>query len=113
MLADESVGLVTIGDLGDPLDIHPTNKLDVGNRAAIYVEGMLYGKDIVYSGPIYKAMTIEDNKIIVSFDHVGSGLMAGTKKGQEPVKEEPSGKLTGFAIAGKRMGRNNLEAALK
>ena len=48
-----------------------------------------YGyKEIVCSGPIYKSINIEGNKIRVSFDYAGSGLMA---KG---------GELTCFTIAG-------------
>src|SRR5699024_3267764 len=47
-----------------------------------------YGEDIVYSGPQYKSQQIMGNKIILSFDHIGSGLTS--KDG--PLKE--------FAIAG-------------
>ena len=47
--------VVTI-DLGDPEDIHPTNKLDVGKRLALWARARVYGeKNLVYSGPIYKA----------------------------------------------------------
>jgi sialate O-acetylesterase len=42
-----------------------------------------------YSGPTYKAMQVDGNRAIVTFDHVEGGLVA---KG---------GVLTGFAIAGK------------
>jgi sialate O-acetylesterase len=100
MLSDVNVGLVTIGDLGDPLDIHPKNKQDVGFRAAICAEGKFYGMDMVYSGPIYKSMSVDGDKVTLSFDFTGSGLMAGTKTGLDPVKEDTSGKLTGFAVAG-------------
>jgi len=43
---------------------------------------------VIYSGPLYKSMNIEGQKIRIHFDHVGSGLMA---KG---------GELTDFEIAG-------------
>lgn len=39
------------------------------------------------SGPIYKALKIEGNKIRIFFDHVGSGLMVGRKSGREPTVE--------------------------
>jgi sialate O-acetylesterase len=56
-------------------DIHPRNKIDVGNRLALWALAKEYGKkDLVYSGPLYKSMQIEGNKIRVSFAHVGGGL---------------------------------------
>jgi hypothetical protein len=42
----------------------------------------VYGKDLVYSGPIYKSMKIEGNKIRILFDHVGGGLK--TRDGKKP-----------------------------
>ena len=48
-----------------------------------------YGKTLVYSGPIYQSMKVEDHRIRLSFRHAGGGLVA---KGDAPLK--------GFAIAG-------------
>jgi sialate O-acetylesterase len=80
---------VTI-DIGEWNDIHPLNKKDVGNRLAAAAEKVAYGDDkINYSGPIYKSMGIDGNKIILSFENVNGGLIA--KNGRE---------LKGFAIAG-------------
>jgi len=53
----------------------------------------------VYSGPLYKEMKIEGNKIRIVFDCVGSGLTVATKKGFAPVVKQPQGKLRRFAIA--------------
>ena len=69
--------------------IHPTNKQDVGRRLALWALAKVYGKDLVYSGPIYKSMTVEGNKIRLQFDHVGGGLIASDGK-----------PLTYFTIAG-------------
>ncbi|MFD0989250.1 sialate O-acetylesterase [Mariniflexile jejuense] len=66
---------VTI-DLGEWNDIHPENKKDVGERMALGALKLAYNEDIVYSGPIYKDHKIEGNKIIISFSHIGSGLIA-------------------------------------
>ncbi|MGA2065406.1 MAG: sialate O-acetylesterase [Thermoguttaceae bacterium] len=56
-------------------DIHPRNKFDVGNRLALWALAKEYGKkDLVYSGPLYKSMKVEGNKIRLSFAHVGGGL---------------------------------------
>ena len=60
-----------------------------------------YGKkNIVYSGPLYKDMKIEGNKIRITFDSIGSGLTIGTKKGYDPMVKNLQGKLQKFAIAG-------------
>ncbi len=45
-------------------------------------------------------MKIENHKIRIVFDSVGSGLTVATKKGFAPVVKEPQGKLKRFAIAG-------------
>lgn len=67
---------VTI-DIGEWNDIHPLNKKDVGKRLALAAQKVAYGEpDIIYSGPIYKSMEIDGNKIILSFKNIGSGLIA-------------------------------------
>ena len=76
-------------DLGEWNDIHPDNKKDVGERMALAAQNIVYGEDIVYSGPLYKSSQIKDNQIIISLSHVGSGLV--TNDGQA---------LDGFEIAG-------------
>ncbi|MFZ2146454.1 MAG: sialate O-acetylesterase [Sedimentisphaerales bacterium] len=87
-LALPNTGMAVIIDIGDANDIHPKNKQDVGKRLALWALAKSYGKELVYSGPIYKSMEIKDNKIILHFDHVGGGLVAAS---DEPLK--------GFAIA--------------
>ena len=67
-------GMAVITDIGHTRDIHPRNKQDVGKRLALWALAKDYDRDIVYSGPIYKSMKIEGNKIRVSFDHTGTGL---------------------------------------
>lgn len=71
-------------------DIHPINKIDVGNRLALWALAKDYGKkDLVYSGPLYKSMKVEGDKIRISFAHTGSGLKSRDDK---PLSE--------FEIAG-------------
>jgi len=79
---------VTI-DIGEADDIHPKNKQDVGWRLAAWALANTYGRDIVYSGPLYDSMSVEDGKIRLHFKHVGSGLIAKDEEG-----------LKGFVIAG-------------
>jgi len=62
-------------------DIHPTNKKDVGNRLALWALAKDYGKkDLVFSGPLYKSMKVEGNKIRLQFAHVGGGLKSRDDK---------------------------------
>ncbi len=102
-LAVANTGLAVIIDtvpLKEAGDIHPRNKYDVGLRLARWALNRDYGqKDIVVSGPIFKTMKIEDGKIRLSFDHVGSGLMVGVKEGRAPVVEGQDRPLRRFAIA--------------
>ncbi len=92
---------IELADANNPGDIHPKNKFDVGERLALWALAKDYGKkDLVYSGPLYKSIKVEDNKIRIEFDSVGSGLMVGKKEGRNPTVEDKDGKLKRFAIAG-------------
>ena len=88
-LSVPNTGMVVISDVGNIKDIHPRNKIPVGQRLANWALNKTYGKkDIVFSGPLYKSMKVEGNKIRISFDYAETGLVA---KGKE---------LTLFEIAG-------------
>jgi sialate O-acetylesterase len=91
-------GMAVTIDVGDARDIHPRNKQDVGKRLARWALAKNYGQDIVCSGPLYKGMKREGDKIRILFDHVGSGLMAGKKIGLEPTKETAGAELQRFAV---------------
>src|SRR6187200_332923 len=62
-------------DLGEWNDIHPDNKKTVGERLALAAEKLVYGENIIYSGPLYESSKVEGNKIAITFSSVGSGLM--------------------------------------
>ena len=84
-----NTGMAVTIDIGEWNDIHPVDKKDVGNRLALAAEKIAYGDDVVYSGPTYKSMKIEGNKIILSFTNIGSDLIA-----------KSGGDLKYFEIAG-------------
>lgn len=75
-------------DIGNPDNVHPSDKQDVGHRLALAARALTYGDQLEYSGPMYRQASIDDGRIRVWFDHASSGLVA---KG---------GLLTGFEIAG-------------
>jgi sialate O-acetylesterase len=83
-------GMAITMDIGDPTNIHPLHKNRVGERLALLAMANTYGQDnLVHSGPLYRSMTVEGDRIRLYFDHVGGGLVA---KG---------GPLSHFLLAGK------------
>ena len=95
-----NVGLAVTIDVGDPVDLHPPNKGDMGERLALWSLAKDYGKKIAYSGPLYQTNRIANGKIILSFDNTGTGLMVGKKDGRQPTVQDMGAKLQRFAIAG-------------
>ena len=99
-----NTGMAVIIDtvpLAEKGDIHPKNKYDVGTRLARWALGRDYGqKQLEVSGPLFKMLKIEGNKVRMAFDHTGTGLMVGKKSGREPAVEDKDAKLQRFAIAG-------------
>lgn len=81
-LAIPDTGMAVTNDIGNVKDIHPKDKQDVGKRLALWALAKTYGKQIVYSGPLYidNSMKIDGSKIRVKFDHVGGGLVARNSK---------------------------------
>jgi sialate O-acetylesterase len=59
-------------------DIHPVDKLDVGNRLASAALHVAYGQNVPYAGPDFASMTAEGNSVRIKFKNVGSGLTIGT-----------------------------------
>lgn len=89
-LALPNTGMAVTTDVGEALDIHPRDKQSVGLRLALAGLKVAYQKDIVYTGPVYKSMNVEANKVTITFDQIGTGLKIKDKYGY----------LKGFAIAG-------------
>ena len=83
-----NTGMAVTTDIGNPDDIHPRNKQDVGQRLALIALAEIHDQDLVYSGPMYSSMEIDSSQVRLSFDHVGGGLVA------------KDGPLQGFTIAG-------------
>jgi sialate O-acetylesterase len=76
-----NAGMVVVNDIGNLQNIHPTDKQDVGHRLALQALAKTYGqKDLVYSGPTFKSLAVEDGQLRVTFDHVGGGLQSRDDK---------------------------------
>jgi sialate O-acetylesterase len=83
-----NTGMAVTIDLGNPTDIHPADKRDVGVRMAKEALRIVYGAPIVSAGPLYDRMQIEDGAIRLFFKNAETGLAA------------KNGALRGFEIAG-------------
>lgn len=84
-------GMAVTIDIGNPDNIHPGNKQDVGKRLALAAQKIAYKDDnIVNSGPAYASMTVTGNEVLIKFDNAKTGLLVKDKYGY----------VKGFAIAG-------------
>ena len=70
-----NTGMAVIIDVGMYNDLHPWDKKSVGERLALWALNYAHGENNVCSGPIYSHMSVEDNKVKLHFDYVGSGLV--------------------------------------
>jgi len=85
-----NTGMAVAIDIGEANDIHPRNKQDVGLRLSLNALKIAYGKDVVNSGPMFSSVEFKDDKAVVTFDHVGEGLVANDRYGY----------VKGFTLAG-------------
>jgi sialate O-acetylesterase len=85
-----NTGMAVTTDIGDPDDIHPRNKLDVGKRLAALALRDAYGTNVQSSGPTFESLRQSGNKMVVTFTNTGSGLIVKDKYGY----------VRGFEIAG-------------
>jgi sialate O-acetylesterase len=79
---------VTI-DLGAAGNLHPPQKLEVGQRVAALALGLTYKRLPVSSGPVFGNAKIDGNRVIVHF-----------AEGTNVLGVQGDGPLTGFALAG-------------
>jgi len=97
-----NTGQAVIIDIGQGDNIHPKDKLDVGNRLALAARHVAYGEDLVFSGPTYDSMQIDGGKITLKFTNIGSGLTIAAGPSTQPgaPQAELASTLKGFSIAG-------------
>ncbi|NND98354.1 MAG: sialate O-acetylesterase [Pirellulaceae bacterium] len=93
-----NVGMAVTIDLQHP-NIHPPNKVDVGDRLARWALAHDYRRKIAFSGPVFRVASIDGPRVTVAFDHAESGLMIADKTGFAPVKETSDAKLNHFELA--------------
>lgn len=88
-VSTKNAGLIVTIDVGEARDIHPKNKLDVGQRMARWALAEVYERKLTAAGPMYRRMKAGGSKIVLTFDEVGTGL-----------RIRDGDKLEEFAVAG-------------
>lgn len=88
-LKTPNTGMAITIDVGDPYDIHPTNKQPVGERLFLHARKLAYGDEkVVISGPVPTGVEFENGGVTVTFQYVAEGMKAR------------EGELRGFQLAG-------------
>jgi sialate O-acetylesterase len=83
-------GMSVTTDIGDPKDIHPKNKQEVGRRLSAIALNDVYGFKQTCNGPQYDSVSFSNGRALLFFKSIGKGLVAKDKNGY----------LRGFEIAG-------------
>ena len=82
-----NTAMAVITDCGDAGNIHPTRKEPVGARLALAARALAYGEKLEYSGPVIDKIKVDGAQAVLTFTHVGGGLVA------------KDGELKGFTIS--------------
>ena len=82
-----NTGIAVILDCGEFNNIHPVDKIPVGERLCLQAEKLFYGMDVPAFGPIYRSHIFKNGGIELYFDHAEGGF-------------EVRGEAAGFEIAG-------------
>ncbi|MEY2427161.1 MAG: sialate O-acetylesterase, partial [Verrucomicrobiota bacterium] len=93
--------MVVTTDIGEAADIHPKKKEPVGARLALAARAIAYKEKLEYSGPVFETMTLKKNTAVLSFSHLGGGLVA------------QGGPLKGFTISADNNAFINADAVIK
>ena len=101
LTTSSKTGMALAIDYGTYDDIHPKNKLPVGERLALAARSVAYHQKLVFSGPMYDTMKNNGDKIKLNFKHTGGGL------------EAKGGELKGFLIAGEDKVWHEAKAEIK
>jgi sialate O-acetylesterase len=94
-------GMASAIDIGESDDWHPKDKMDVGDRLALWALKNDYGRaSLVTSGPVIKSVAVSGSTVVCSFRDAGGGLIVGSKPPYRATQETPGGPLNRFVIAG-------------
>ncbi|WP_205745004.1 sialate O-acetylesterase [Echinicola pacifica] len=63
------ISVINTIDLGELENIHPTDKLPIGQRGALLAANLTLGMDIMAAGPVMKEVEVRQGQLIVNFDN--------------------------------------------
>jgi sialate O-acetylesterase len=73
---DKHAGLAVTIDVGDPSNLHPPDKQSIGKRLARAARQVIYGENMVPSGPTPKQAHRDANSVVIAFGDIEQGLVA-------------------------------------
>lgn len=85
-----NTGMAVTTDIGDPNNVHPKNKQELGRRLAAIALNNVYGLTQTCNGPVYDSVSFTNGEALLYFHSTGKGLLAKDRYGY----------LRGFEIAG-------------
>ena len=89
VLALPKTGMAVTLDIGDPKDIHPKNKQDVGKRLSYWALATVYDRQVpAICGPLPAGHKVDGKEIRISFRHA------------DGLKTRDGGPVRGFRLAG-------------
>jgi len=111
LLATPNTGMAVLIDIGEEGTVHPRNKKDAGERLARIALAKTYGKDVVWSGPVFESASVEGDKMRLKFAHIDGGLVVRPlpetyqprsidPKSVPLVRNSPQSEIEGFIICG-------------
>jgi sialate O-acetylesterase len=103
-LALPATGMAVTMDVGDPADIHPVKKREVGERLALWALARTYGRELECSGPLYRAQRVEGGAIRIEFEHArgltarGAPVRHATIAGSDRVFHPAEARIEGESL---------------
>lgn len=108
-----ATGQAVLIDVGEDGNIHPADKMTVGDRLARLALAKTYGRDVPWSGPAFQSMQVEGDAMRITFSHADGGLVArplpheyAPNSAQPALRavmapHVPGSELQGFALCGR------------
>lgn len=99
-----NVGMAVTIDIGDPVNLHPGNKKDVGKRLAMIAMNQVYNRKTEDSGPIHEEVTRKGDSLRIRFTNAdglqihGDPAMAFTIAGANRKFVPAQARIEGDAV---------------
>ena len=107
----KNTGIAVALDCGEFHEIHPRDKLPVGERLALQAMCLVYRKieENAAFSPIYRRMIPQENKLLLAFDYAEDGFeILGDQSGFEVAGEDGVYYPAAAEIAGEPVGKKGI-----